>query len=123
MRRLSSIVLLILFSLSLIAPALASTNISDKHLPACCRRNGAHHCTMLSEPTSSAPALSAIPQHCPAYPAFVIQARHGDWAFQATALVFAELVSHPAVRPQVHACARISRDRARHMRGPPVELL
>ena len=63
--------------------------------------------------------LSAIPQHCPAYPAVVTQARHGDLSFQAATLIFAGILSHPSVKPQTQARARIALDRSRHKRGPP----
>ena len=39
--------LVALFSFALISPALASTG--DAGLPACCRRTGKHHCSVVSE--------------------------------------------------------------------------
>ncbi|HEX4578083.1 MAG TPA: hypothetical protein VH117_12080 [Edaphobacter sp.] len=126
MRRILSTVLLLLFSLPLISPVLALTASSDVNLPACCRRNGAHHCTMKVGPEESSSAgtsLSAIPQHCPAYPAVVMQIRHTDLSFHAASLIFAEMVSHPAIKLQTEARARVAFDRARQKRGPPTELL
>src|SRR5271170_5942365 len=83
-RRALSIVLLLLFSAPLILPLLALTVSSEMNLPACCRRNGAHHCMMKAPPTesdSAATNLSAIPQRCPAYPAVVTPVRHGNLSF------------------------------------------
>jgi hypothetical protein len=125
-RRVLSIVLLLVFSLPLISPALALVAISDVNLPACCRRNGAHHCTgKMQQPESSRTgvSLSTIPQHCPAYPAVATQIRHGDLSFDAASLTFAEIVSHPAIKLQTEARARVALDRARQKRGPPTELL
>jgi len=124
-RRVLSFTLLLLFSLPLISPVLALTAGSDANLPACCRRNGAHHCTRATHPTDPDAGinLSAIPQHCPAYPAVVTSARHGDLSFQAVSLIFAGIVSHPTVRPQTHARARIALDISRQKRGPPTDLL
>jgi len=67
--------------------------------------------------------LSAIPQRCPAYPAVVTQVRHGDLSIQAASLIFAEIVSHPAIKPQIHTRARVALDRSRQKRGPPTQLL
>jgi hypothetical protein len=125
-RRLLSTVLLLLFSLPLISPLLALTANSDANLPACCRRNGAHHCTRVTPPADpSAPGinLSTIPQHCPAYPAVITQARHGDLSFHAASLIFAGIVSHPTVKPQTQARARVAFDISRQKRGPPTDLL
>lgn len=124
-RRALSIVLLLLFSLPLISPVLALT-ASDANLPACCRRNGAHHCAKIMQPKESSGSgfsFSAIPQRCPVYPAVVIPVRHGDLTFHAPSLIFTEAVSHPSVRPQTQARARIALDLSRQKRGPPTNLL
>jgi hypothetical protein len=121
-RRLLSSVLLLLFSLPLISPVLALAASSDANLPACCRRNGAHHCTMKVGPAAGI-NLSSIPQHCPAYPAMVTQIRHGVLSFQTASLIFAEIVSHPTPRLQTQARARVALDCARQQRGPPADLL
>jgi hypothetical protein len=125
-RRLISITFLLLFSLPLISPVLAITAVSDANLPACCRRNGAHHCNMnMQQAESSGPgvSLSAIPQRCPAYPAVVTQVRHGDLSVHAASIIFAEIVSHPSVKTQTQARARVALDRSRQKRGPPTDLL
>jgi len=126
MRRLLSIALLAAFSLPLIAPVLALASASDANLPACCRRNGTHHCSMLrmqTESSSSTPNFSAIPERCPAYPAVITPAKHGDLAIHTASLIFAGAVSHPSFRPQTIARARVSLDRSRQKRGPPTNLL
>jgi hypothetical protein len=76
-----------------------------------------------TESSRSGISLSTIPQHCPAYPVVVTQIRHGDLSFHATSLICAEIVSHPTVKLQTEARARVALDRARQKRGPPVELL
>jgi hypothetical protein len=123
-RRALTLTLLLLFSLPLISPVLALTAGSDANLPACCRRNGAHHCTRPTHSNeSSGPTLSAIPQRCPAYPAVVAPARHGDLSFHAASLIFAEIVSHPTIKLQTQARARVALDLSRQKRGPPLNLL
>jgi hypothetical protein len=121
-RRLLSTVLLLLFSLPLISPVLALTASSDRYLPACCRRNGAHHCIMKVRPADGI-SLSSVPQRCPAYPAVVTQIRHGDLSFQTASLIVAEIVSHPAIKLQTQARARVALARTRRQRGPPTDLL
>jgi hypothetical protein len=121
-RRVLSIVLLLAFSLPLISSAVALTAGSEANLPACCRRNGAHHCAMKVGPADGI-NLSSIPEHCPAYPAVVTQIRHGDLSFQAASLTFAGIVSHPAAELQTQARARVALDRGHQQRGPPTELL
>ena len=124
-RRLLSIVLLVIFSFPLISPVLALAGGSDANLPACCRRNGAHHCMLMrnAESNGSAVSLSAIPPRCPAFPAAVTPVKHGDLSFHAASLIFAEIVSHPSVRNQTEARARVALDRSRQKRGPPVGIL
>ena len=125
-RRLLSIALLFIFSLPLISPVLALTASSETNLPACCRRNGAHHCAGMmgsAQSSNGGTNLSAIPQRCPAYPAVVAPVRHGDLSIHAASLIFAEIVSHPAIKLQTEARARVALDRARQKRGPPTELL
>lgn len=76
-----------------------------------------------AESSATAATLSTIPQRCPAYPAVVTPVRHGDLSFLTASLIFAEILSHPAVKIQTQARARVALDRSRQMRGPPSHLL
>jgi hypothetical protein len=62
MRRVLASLLLVLIGLSLVSPVLASAAKSD--VPACCLRNGKHHCEMGAEisATQGKPGLHA---NCP----------------------------------------------------------
>ncbi len=51
MRRLISSILLVLISFALISPLLAEK--TESKIPACCLRNGRHHCTMGSQSSRS----------------------------------------------------------------------
>jgi hypothetical protein len=73
MRRLLSIALVALLGLPSVMALLPGSD--EARLPACCRRDGAHHCAMsaammarMMEYDSRAPGFSA-PSHCPFYPA------------------------------------------------------
>jgi hypothetical protein len=117
---------LLVFSLPLILPAVALAQGPDANLPMCCRRNGAHHCAMMIRHAAAGNAgtnLSAIPQHCPAYPALVTPLRHVDLAGPAASTVTSNSISQPAVRQQTAALALLALDCARHKRGPPSPLL
>jgi hypothetical protein len=59
-RRALAAVLLVLFSFSLI-PSSAFASDPESRLPACCRRNGKHHCVIATEGSSASPALHAAP--------------------------------------------------------------
>ncbi len=72
MRRALSILFVLFFSLG---PLTAAFDGDDAFLPACCRRNGAHHCVMtdamlarMIQVALGTPAFTA-PSHCPQYPA------------------------------------------------------
>jgi hypothetical protein len=72
MRRVPSVLLILIFWLGPLVAVFQGGD--DSRLPACCRRNGAHHCAM-DEQTAvtamlraqSGPAFSA-PSHCPYCP-------------------------------------------------------
>lgn len=72
MRRSFSILLIAIFSLGPLS-ALSSAS-EDASLPACCRRNGKHHCAMAAEMAAAvsisrvgAPVWNSAP-HCPYFP-------------------------------------------------------
>ena len=70
MRRALAFLLAALFSFELIAPALLASAASD--LPACCRRNGKHHCAMADMDGSggmpAGPSLKALQPKCTFFP-------------------------------------------------------
>jgi len=125
-RRILSMTLLVLVSLPLISPLLALAAGLGENLPVCCRRNGAHHCMLKMQRTESSglgASLSVTPQRCPAYPSVITPVKRGDLSFNAVSLIFAEIVSHPSVKTQTQARARVALDRSRQKRGPPSDLL
>ena len=123
MRRMSAILLMALFSFSLISPAVFASD-AESNLPACCRRGGNHHCAMITttpSESSSGPSLQA--GRCQFFPA-----AKGFPASRTVSLpgssqaIFTGLVGHPAARPQTEARCRISYSRAGQKRGPPAPL-
>jgi len=71
MRRAFSLILVLVFAAGPLAAALQS---DDLRLPPCCRRNGAHHCSMSDAMIARMVQLShgkpilTLPAHCPFYP-------------------------------------------------------
>lgn len=123
LRKLISILLLALFGLPFVSPLFAATAKSESNLPACCRRNGKHHCMMdLAERShvgSSKPEFRAPLEKCPFYPASLQASQHSDFGLTVSSAVFGEVISHPAVHVQIESMWRIARERSRHKRGPP----
>jgi len=123
MRRLLSLVLLAAFGFPLIAPALALGQDVERTLPACCRRNGAHHCSMgaMQRTPNSAPAVS---ERCSSFPQpSTSPSQLSSFALlSSTRLVIAQrallVVPQPATALQI-----VTHDFALYKRGPPSHLL
>jgi hypothetical protein len=120
MRRILAITLLIAFGSPLVVPLLASTTNSQSNLPACCRRNGAHHCTGLMSSAASGPALNAPP--CPVYPSPSMPLRLIAAALAAPpALSIEPLRSFTPLAPG-GSLALFSIPSSNQKRGPPAPL-
>ncbi len=124
LRKLIAIALLALFGMPFASSLFALQAKSELRLPACCRRNGKHHCIMSTAERMQAqddkPALQQVPEQCPYCSAAVLPAHHpvghGVSVGQA---IYASLVSHPAITPQTESKFRTARERTRGKRGPP----
>lgn len=118
MRRALISLLLAVFSFPLIGPVI----FAGSDLPACCRRDGKHHCAM-SMDDSTAPgdaAWQSTPERCSSFPKAAAIIGGANFAIlQSSVKVFAEIVSHPSVQPQTEARYRVSFNRSRQKRGPP----
>jgi hypothetical protein len=124
MRRALASILLALLSFPLMAPLLVAD--TDSNLPACCRRNGKHHCSMMpmaARESSLGPVARAIQPRCPYYPAANTVPGEPNVALLASPpAIFALLFSRPAGRARTDAGYRISFSRSRQKRGPPDRL-
>jgi hypothetical protein len=120
MPRASAILLLALFGFLLISPAVVAD--ANSNLPACCRKDGKHHCSMTSpdESEESGGALQSVRSKCPMFPGSAAAPAHSSAAAaRPTDLFFASLVGHPAAHAQTDAPYRVSFSRSLHKRGPP----
>ena len=122
MRRALAILLVTMFSLPLIAPALTSTP-DDSQLPACCRRGGKHHCALAAEMGGIPSRFHVASEKCPYTPfshaPFVVP--HVLAAPPASADA-SDVPGVSGLIRAVEAGYRISADRTRHKRGPPQAL-
>ena len=132
-RRIFSILLLVFFSLPIVSPLLAMTTDAEAGLPACCRRNGAHHCMMnmdmgtgrhaaSSHGDSGTPHFAVLTMKCPYTPQAPATGHPDRLALDPASAIFAEIVSHPSGIAQTESRRRIAQDRSRQKRGPPVAL-
>ena len=122
MRRVPAILLVFVFSFSLIAPALFVD--AESNLPACCRRDGKHHCGMMARDMAAAPssglAIDALRTRCPFFPNGGAVLPHSGAALLATSQpAGVSIVSQIAAPAQAEAGYRISFSRSHHKRGPP----
>ena len=117
MRRVLTWLLLAVFGLPTVAPLLAMGQDIEAHLPACCRRNGAHHCIMNAGQPSHAPVFSA---RCPEFPQPTMTAPAGTFiALAAPSLFVLTNISTIPASQRAETQYRISRERSHHKRGPP----
>ena len=119
MRRLWAATLVVLFSLSLIGPALSASS-PESNLPACCRRDGKHHCAMMAmqSAASSGPVLAGA--RCASFPSLNTYTASGFVAVPP--IVRTATFAPPQIplfrpltrffRPESFSCTRLKR-------GPP----
>ena len=116
MRRVLSIVLLLVLGLPLFASAFGSAQ-AESRLPLCCRRAGTHHCMEMSTPTEQ----HVVRMTCPAFPHSTARGHTGGWSAAAGYALTTEPVLQATVIGQAEAGYRISSGRAWQKRGPPVQ--
>jgi hypothetical protein len=118
MRRSVAILLALVFNWMLIVPAFASS--AESNLPACCRKNGKHHCMMRMQSSSgSGASLAAIDEKCPYFPQSTTATDVETFVPGISQAIFAGIVRHPALAPQTEAGYRASHLRSKQKRGPP----
>jgi len=122
MRRAIAFSMLLLFSWTLMAPLFAPD--ADASLPACCRRHGKHHCNMgaMAGQTHGQRGFTTVAEKCPCRPSSASAVHSPNFKPEASGLLYAEVVSHPARAPQTEALYRLSLLRSHQKRGPPTPL-
>jgi hypothetical protein len=123
MRRVPAILLVFLFSFSLIGPALFQDD--ESNLPACCRRAGKHHCGMagrdMAEAPSSGPAVDALRARCPLFPNGGAVLPHSGAAVLTADRTAGASAGFRIISPaQAIAGYRVSFSPSHRKRGPPL---
>ena len=124
-RRLLAIAIVLILGLPAVSPLFALTGAGDPNLPACCRRDGKHHCMGMAEmssaiaSTQTQASTATLTERCPFGSRSLPGTPHPDWTLRTSAAIFAGIVAHPSVSPQTESKRRISADRSRQKRGPP----
>jgi hypothetical protein len=114
LQRFVATLLLAIFSFPLMASAISAPG--DSKAPACCRREGKHHCGM-----ANTDAGAGVREKCPNYPlAPATPAFSNAVVLNSSQVFFASIVKHPAIHAQTEALQRIAFSRSRQKRGPPV---
>ncbi|WP_260705653.1 hypothetical protein [Edaphobacter flagellatus] len=124
LRKLIAITLLAIFGLPFASTLFAMTPKSEANLPACCRKNGKHHCMMSmmerNSLVSGKPQFTAPGEKCPYCPgALTLGHQPNPFGIPSGQMVFIGLAGQSAVVAQTESKRRISRDRSRQKRGPP----
>jgi len=128
LRKLIAIALLAVLGLPFASSLFALTPKSEANLPACCRRNGKHHCMMSmaerNQLLGDKPGFSAPLDKCPYSPVAILGIRHPiNFMPNSGQTIYAGLVSHPTGVAQTECKLRIAHDKARGKRGPPASSL
>lgn len=126
MRRFFSISLLLLFTFPLVSPLFAASP-TEANVPVCCRRNGKHHCTMLTAAQHSSSSTgktktASLRERCPYNPAAAVI----NLPFvpdQIQRAIYAGILSHSTCHAQAEALFHISSSRSHQKRGPPFLIL
>jgi hypothetical protein len=128
MRRAPAILLVFLFSFSLIAPALFVD--AESNLPACCRRYGKHHCGMsggmsgqdMADVPPSGPVAEALLLKCPFYPTGATLPEIGPALVVESPAAVISVAHQMADAAQAKDGHRISHVDSHQKRGPPALL-
>jgi hypothetical protein len=122
MRRILAITLFAVFALPVIVPLAFAPASTESLLPACCRRDGKHHCAVMAmlETQSQQPAFGGQPAPCP-YRSSKVTLAHSFGFYPPAAFAFyAPVLQQPAIQRQANLRRLISKARCHQKRGPPV---
>jgi len=124
MQRAGAAFLVCIITFPLIGPALFADPEAD--LPACCRRNGKHHCAMMNmdpDPPGSGPTARAPVKRCPFFPkSSLLLPRSGPALPSVSCPVYVASLAQLTVEAQAEAGYRIAIGRSHQKRGPPILL-
>ncbi len=119
--RIIAATLLLVFAGNTALPALFAD--PESNLPACCRRDGKHHCAMMDmagiDQDDGEAYWKSTPQKCAEFPKCGAGLCAGKIGPQRTSEIGPIVSSHLTVAAQTEVLYRISHSRCREKRGPP----
>jgi hypothetical protein len=123
MRRSIALALMMLFGWTLVAPLLAAD--AGANLPACCRKNGKHHCIMnvMGQPGAKQSGPTTVAAKCPFCPLNACTAHSPTYKPVAAQAFPTRTIFHPARAPLTENSSQSSFLRGHPKRGPPTPLV
>lgn len=126
LRKLITITLLAILGLPFGASLFALTPKSEPNLPACCRRNGEHHCNLgIAEQgrVSSGHEFVVSLEKCPFCSGAPTLTTHPT-KFRPShgRIILAQLISYSTVTAQIGSKRCVSPDGSHFKRGPPTQI-
>jgi hypothetical protein len=113
--------MLFIFAGNTALPALFAD--PESSLPACCRRDGKHHCAMMDmagvDQDDGEAYWKSTPQKCAQFPKTGASSCAAKTGPRRTAKIAHLVSSRPTIAAQTEALYRISHSRSREKRGPP----
>jgi len=123
MRRWLSLIFVVFFGLGPLTAALPASE--DARLPACCRKNGAHHCAMSEAMIAymvriyGSKPIVTTPSRCPLYPRGSGHSMVPVHALKASAVDLPAILEQPMAAVSREAAAHSGQLRTPAGRGPP----
>jgi hypothetical protein len=116
-----AVALLLILACDTTLPAMLAG--PESNLPACCRRDGKHHCAMMEmleqQQEDAGPSWKTVAKKCPLFPRGTV-ALFADSSTPPTSADFAGSLSGASViKVQTEVLFHISHSRTRQKRGPP----
>jgi hypothetical protein len=121
MRRTAAAAMVVSFLVAVLLPLLAVADVPS--LPACCRRDGAHHCAMMAKMAhagaTTAPALRTVLKLCPFRSALAAGGTQLKWYIPAALPLALSRKAQPLEERKARARIAAVEIRAHPKRGPP----
>jgi hypothetical protein len=117
MRRWLAIAMMLCFGAPLTAPLFAAD--AANNLPACCRRDGRHHCAASLMGDAAQRSISTIAPRCQDWPKSTPAPAPQTFTPGEALTASTPLFAHAASAAQTQARYRVSFARSRQKRGPP----
>lgn len=118
LKRASVIFVLLTMIVVVIAPALFADRASL--LPACCRRDGKHHCAITSAESLDGPALKAFAEKCPLFPRATPTTQNHNSCRPVSVTFCDGAISDPVRLVRLDVSYRVPSGRSHQRRGPPL---